>query len=55
MNANELLKREKKSTGKAVVKPDDGKYEIKKRGLVGAWKGKIKIIGDIDNVFNFSP
>jgi len=28
--------------------------EIKKRGLVGAWKGKIKIIGDIDNVFNLA-
>ncbi len=28
--------------------------KIKKRGLVGAWKGQIEIIGDIDNVFNFS-
>ena len=28
--------------------------EIKKRGLVGVWKGKIKINGDIDNVFNLA-
>jgi len=26
--------------------------KIKKRGFVGMWKGKIKINGDIDNVFN---
>jgi hypothetical protein len=28
--------------------------KIKKRGLGGAWKGKITIIGDIDNVFNLA-
>ena len=43
-----------KLTHRKSVKTNEIKPEIKKRGLVGAWKGKIKIIGDIDNVFNLS-
>ena len=42
-----------KLADKVKVKTSTFKPKIKKRGLVGAWKGKIKIIGDIDNVFNF--
>lgn len=28
--------------------------KIRKRGLVGIWKGKIKINDDIDNIFNLA-
>jgi len=47
-------KEKTKSTNKDVVKKKVDKPEIKKRGLVGVWKGNIKIIGDIDNVFNMA-
>jgi len=43
-----------KLADKEKVNSKSIKPTIKKRGLVGAWKGKIKIIGDIDNLFNFS-
>jgi len=43
-----------KLTPKRKVKTNEIAPKIKKRGLVGAWKGKIKIIGDIDNVFNMA-
>ena len=43
-----------KSSNKEVVKDIYLTPKIKKRGLVGVWKGKIKIIGDVDNVFNMS-
>ena len=42
-----------KSANRGAVKKSETMPGIKKRGLVGVWKGKIKIIGDIDNVFNF--
>jgi len=35
-----------------AVKTKEITPKIKKRGFVGMWKGKIKINGDIDNVFN---
>ena len=41
-----------KVSNKEDVKANAATPKIKKRGLVGVWKGKIKIIGDIDNVFN---
>ena len=41
-----------KLTPEKEVKTNRITPKIKKRGLVGVWKGKIKIIGDIDNVFN---
>ncbi len=47
-----MEKRTKLKTEKTIK--DETTTEIKKRGLVGAWKGKIKIVGDIDNVFNFN-
>ena len=43
-----------KSSNKEAVKEKNLTPKIKKRGLVGVWKGKIKIIGDVDNVFNMS-
>ena len=43
-----------KYADKKAVKKNEVTPKIKKRGLVGAWKGKIKIIGDIDNVFNMA-
>lgn len=46
-------KEKAKSANKEQVKKKSIMPGIKKRGLVGVWKGKIKIIGDIDNVFNF--
>jgi len=46
------IKEKTKYTDTKTVKKNDVSSKIKKRGLVGAWKGKIKIIGDIDNVFN---
>lgn len=39
---------------KKDIKANEITPKIKKRGLVGAWKGEIKIIGDIDNVFNLA-
>jgi hypothetical protein len=41
-----------KATPKKAVKTKEITPKIKKRGLVGIWKGKIKINGDLDNVFN---
>jgi len=41
----------KLATGKPV-KANEVMPKIKKRGFVGMWKGKIKINGDIDNVFS---
>ena len=41
-----------KAKTKKVVKTKETTPKIKKRGFVGMWKGKIKINGDIDNVFN---
>jgi len=35
-----------------TVKIKGSTPKIKKRGFVGMWKGKIKINGDLDNVFN---
>ena len=43
-----------KLTPEKVVKTNKIMPKIKKRGLVGVWKGKIEIIGDIDNVFNLA-
>jgi len=41
-----------KSTSGEKNKINKTTPKIKKRGFVGMWKGKIKINGDIDNVFN---
>jgi len=41
-----------KLTSEKAVKINRTTLKIKKRGFVGMWKGKIKINGDIDNVFN---
>jgi len=43
-----------KLPNKKVVKKNGVTPKIKKRGLVGCWKGKIEIVGDIDNLFNFA-
>ena len=43
-----------KLASEKTVKTNKIMPQIKKRGLVGVWKGKIKIIGDIDNVFNLA-
>ena len=41
-----------KLASKKKIKINETAPKIKKRGFVGMWKGKIKINGDIDNVFN---
>ena len=41
-----------KTRPQKAVKTKEITPKIKKRGFVGMWKGKIKINGDIDNVFN---
>jgi hypothetical protein len=41
-----------KLTPEKKVKINEATLKIKKRGFVGMWKGKIRINGDIDNVFN---
>ena len=43
-----------KSTKKEVVKKNTIEPKKIKRGLVGIWEGKIKINGDLDNVFNMA-
>ena len=41
-----------KLTSGKTVKTNELTPKIKKRGFVGMWKGKIRINGDIDNLFN---
>jgi len=47
-------KLKEKLISESAIKTKEMKPKIKKRGLVGVWKGKIKIKGDIDNVFNLA-
>jgi len=48
------IKTKIESTPNKTVRINDTALKVKKRGLVGIWKGKIKINGDIDNVFNLA-
>jgi len=48
------MEKQIKSTPEKTAELSEITPKVKKRGLVGVWKGKIKIIGDIDNVFNMA-
>ena len=48
------MKTKIESTPNKIAKINKTISTVKKRGLVGIWKGKIKINGDIDNVFNLA-
>ena len=48
------MKTKIKSTSDKPVRISKATSKIEKRGLVGVWRGKIKINDDIDNVFNLA-
>ena len=48
------MKTKIKSISDKTVRINKTSPKVEKRGLVGMWRGKIKINEDIDNVFNLA-